>query len=422
MVPATTDLIVGVRKPPARSRARYDAGSRCGVVREIVHRVTTAPHSLASIKRVEAAAGSLATTAARRMNDELSWFRDLPPKHRSIIGLIAHSGIAAFVDWLRQPKQTINDTGTIFGAAPREFARLITLQQTVEMVRLTIDVVEQSVDELAAPGEETALKEAVLRFSREVAFAAADVYAKAAEERGAWHARLRALLVDALLRGDAAESLQSRAAAMGWGTPDGVAVLAGPAPDGDPDPVLDEAERRARHVGVDALAGLHGDRLVVVLGGSGDLMPCAAELAPVFGKGPIVMGPTVATLIDAAASATAALNGLRVAAGWPDAPRPVSADDLLPERALDGDKQAAATLVEDIYNPLATGGPALLETVTAFLAQGGSIEGTARAMYLHPNTVRYRLRRAIEVCGVSVYDARGAFVVQVAITLGRIAG
>jgi DNA-binding PucR family transcriptional regulator len=43
-------------------------------------------------------------------------------------------------------------------------------------------------------------------------------------------------------------------------------------------------------------------------------------------------------------------------------------------------------------------------------------------MYLHPNTVRYRLRRAIEVCGVNVFDARGAFVVQVALTLGRIAG
>jgi hypothetical protein len=384
--------------------------------------VTTAPRSLASIKRVEAAAGSLATTAVRRMNDELAWFRDLPADQRSIIGLIAQAGIAAFVDWLRQPRQRVDSTGTIFGAAPREFARLITLQQTVEMVRLTVDVVEQAVGDLAAPAEETALREAVLRFSREVAFAAADVYAKAAEERGAWHARLRALLVDAVLRGDAAESLQGRAAAMGWGTPDGVAVVAGPAPEGDPEPILDEAERRAKHVGVDALAGLHGDRLVIVLGGSGDLAACAAELAPVFGKGPIVIGPTVGSLTEATQSATAALIGLRVAAGWPDAPRPVNADDLLPERALDGDLLAAATLLEGIYNPLATAGPALLETVTAFLAHGGSVEGTARAMYLHPNTVRYRLRRAIEVCGVSVFDPRGAFVVQVALTLGRIAG
>lgn len=384
--------------------------------------MTTAPKTLASIKRVEAAAGALATTAVRRMNDELAWFRDLPADQRSIIGLIAQAGVAAFVGWLRQPHPQIDSTGTIFGAAPREFARLITLQQTVEMVRLTVDVVEQAVSDLAAPTEEIALREAVLRFSREVAFAAADVYAKAAEERGAWHARLRAQLVDALLRGDAAESLQGRAAVMGWGTPDGVAVVAGPAPRGDPEQVLDEAERRGRYVGVDALAGLHGDRLVIVLGGPGDLAAAAAELAPVFGKGAIVVGPTVATLGEAGESAAAAIIGLRVAAGWPDAPRPVAANDLLPERALDGDLLAASRLLEDIYNPLALAGPALLDTVTAFLAHGGSVEGTARAMFLHPNTVRYRLRRAIEVCGLNVFDPRGAFVVHVALTLGRIAG
>ena len=384
--------------------------------------MTPSSARLASTKRVEAAAGRLATTAVRRMNDELAWFRDLPAEQRSIIGLIAQAGVAAFVEWLRAPDQRVESTGTIFGAAPREFARLITLQQTVEMVRLTVDVVEQAVGELAAPAEEIALREAVLRFSREVAFAAAEVYAKAAEERGAWHARLRAQLVDALLRGDAAESLQGRAAALGWGMPTGVVVVAGPAPDGDPEHVLDEAERRARNVGANALAGLHGDRLVVVLGGDGDLFACAADLASVFGGGPVVVGPAVPTLSAAGESAAAALTGLRVAAGWPNAPRPVAANELLPERALGGDQLAVAVLLEDIYNPLASAGPALLETVTSFLAHGGSVEGTARAMYLHANTVRYRLRRAIEVCGVSVFDPRGAYVVQVALTVGGIAG
>ena len=43
----------------------------------------------------------------------------------------------------------------------------------------------------------------MLRYSREIAFAAAEVYARAAEARGAWDARLEALVVDALLRGEA---------------------------------------------------------------------------------------------------------------------------------------------------------------------------------------------------------------------------
>jgi DNA-binding PucR family transcriptional regulator len=151
-------------------------------------------------------------------------------------------------------------------------------------------------------------------------------------------------------------------------------------------------------------------------------MQVATDLASVFGKGPVVVGPTVPTLSEANDSATAALTGLRVAPGWPDAPRPVAANDLLPERALDGDALAAAALLEDIYKPLALAGPALLDTVSAYFATGGSVEGTARAMYLHPNTVRYRLRRATEVCGVSVFDPRGAFVVHIALTLGRMAG
>src|SRR5687767_4944159 len=197
------------------------------------------------------------------MGDDLTWFRDLPAEHRSWVGLIAQAGVGAFVEWLRAPDR-VDVTGPIFGAAPRELARVITLQQAVELVRLTVDTVEQRVDELAAPGEAGALTEALLRFSREVAFSAAEVYATAAEERGAWHARLRALLIEALLREESAESLQARAAALGWPAPREVAVAAGAAPDGEPEAVLDDAERLCRAAGLDALSGLHGDRLVVV--------------------------------------------------------------------------------------------------------------------------------------------------------------
>jgi GNAT superfamily N-acetyltransferase len=42
------------------------------------------------------------------------------------------------------------------------------------------------------------------------------VYARAAEVRGAWDARLEALVVDALVRGDVDDALRSRIAALGW--------------------------------------------------------------------------------------------------------------------------------------------------------------------------------------------------------------
>jgi len=41
---------------------------------------------------------------------------------------------------------------------------------------------------------------------------------------------------------------------------------------------------------------------------------------------------------------------------------------------------------------------------------------------VHTNTVRYRLRRAAELCGHAPTDARGAFTIQLALVLGRLSG
>ena len=48
-------------------------------------------------------------------------------------------------------------------------------------------------------------------------------------------------------------------------------------------------------------------------------------------------------------------------------------------------EQAREALVDGIYAPLADAGTALLETADAFTAGGHSLEGTARALYIHQN-------------------------------------
>ena len=70
----------------------------------------------------------------------------------------------------------------------------------------------------------------MLRYGREVAFATAEVYARAAEVRGAWDARLEALVVDAVLRAETDEAVLSRASALGWGDRGDVAVVLGAVP------------------------------------------------------------------------------------------------------------------------------------------------------------------------------------------------
>jgi DNA-binding PucR family transcriptional regulator len=95
------------------------------------------------------------------------------------------------------------------------------------------------------------------------------------------------------------------------------------------------------------------------------------------------------------------------------------AGDLLPERALDGDAEARAELVSEVYDPLRRGGAALLDTVITYLEQGSSLEATARLLFVHPNTVRYRLRRVSELTGLTPTEGRAGFALWVAIVLGR---
>jgi PucR C-terminal helix-turn-helix domain/GGDEF-like domain len=374
-----------------------------------------------NVQRLERAMGPLSTAAMASMDRRLPWFRAMSAENRSWLGLVAQAALATFLDWVKHPERGRPAVaGQVFGTAPRELARAVSLQQTVEMARVIIDVVEAQVDDLAAPGGEAELREAVLRYTREIAFGAAQVYARTAEARGAWDARLEALVVDSLVRGEVDEDLQSWASALNWSSGP-VVVIAGNADDTEPEGLIDELRGIARRARLDLLAGVHGHRLVVVVGGAADPLRAARLLAGRFGAGPVIVGPVVGDLQSATQSASAALAGLRAAAAWPDAPRPVEAIDLLPERALDGDEPARAQLLEEVYEPLLRGGSALLDTVMTYLEQGHSLEATARLLFVHPNTVRYRLRRVSELTGLVPGDGRGGFALWVAVVLGRLA-
>jgi hypothetical protein len=374
-----------------------------------------------TIRRIEQATGRLATQSVARMDEELPWFRELPSDQRSWVTLVAQAGLQSYVDWLRSPDDVLRLTGEVFAAAPSAMARSVSLQQTVELVRQTIAVAEEQLPVLAGPEDAAVVREELLRFSREIAFAAARIYATAAEDRGSWDRRLEALVIDNLVSGSiVGDPLPSQLAALGWHGSGPIVAIVGSTPDGAPDLALAEVHAQARRLGLDAMAGVHAERLVIVVGGVTDVGELARQLLPAFGDGPVVIGPLAADVSDAVTVTQAALSGLRAVPAWPAAPRPVNADALLPERALAGDAEARAQLVDDVYRPLVASGGSLVETVAAFLDAGGALEATARALFVHANTVRYRLRRVAEVCGESPTDARGALTLRIALVLGRL--
>jgi hypothetical protein len=387
--------------------------------------------SPATLRRLERAAGDLASACLVAM-DRQPWFDRLTADQRAAVLLVTQRGVANFVAWLEEPTETIRLTAEAFRVAPRGLARRLSLRQTVELVRIATDAFEEHLPPLAAGEDERrVLVEGVLRFGRGVAFAAATAYAAAAEARGAWDARLEALVVDAVVRGPLHDGqggddvLVSRAAALGWEPSVPVRVVVGGAPVGTPS--VSELRRRAARTGTPVLVAEQGERLVVLLAQPvvGDRDPTDAAdglggLLDCFGPGPVVVGPMAGGLVGAHASAREALAGLRAAPGRPDAPRPVAADDLLPERALGGDPAAHRRLADTVVAPLAAAGGELLRTLAAYVEGGGALEACARQLYVHPNTVRYRLRRVGEVTGYSPTDPRDAFVLRTALVVDRL--
>lgn len=396
------------------------------------------PQQLAWLRRIS---GDLATQVTRALDDRLPWYRTMPPSRRSAVGLVAQSGITSFIAWHEDPEAQPWIAADVFAAAPRELLRSVSLQQTLQLIRTTVAVFEERIADA-----DPAMREPILRYSREIAFAAADVYARAAESRGLWDARLEALVVDSILTGEHDDELPSRSAALGWHGRGECAVLVGLAPRTVD---VDVIRRKARHAGCDVLIGVQGTRLVVVIGRAAqttdvsvtdasapdakvtdtaeapeerpiDFLAIAGQLAEGFGDGHLVLGPPVPSVVDAARSAKAALAGFAVADAWRRTPRPVRADDLLPERALAGDPLARTDLVRGIYQPLRDHSSDLLTTLACYLDTGRSLEATARELFVHPNTVRYRLKRISEIIGWDATGAREALALHTAIILGSI--
>lgn len=362
--------------------------------------------------------GELSSETLRQLDKTLSWYREMPAARRASVGLVAQSGIGSFLAWYENPKSQPWVAADVFSLAPRELLKSISLQQTLQLIRVVVQVVEERVV-LENPN----LREAVLLYSREIAFSAADVYAKAAEARGLWDARLEALVVDSVLSGEHTDDIASRVAALGWRATGSALVLIGNA---DSNLDSDQLRRMARKSDADVLVGVHGDRLIVVVAKVSKQMSdrnssfdsIVSQLEPFFAPGVLVVGPVVRDVSAVHNSAKAALSAFAVLRNSASPKRITNADDVLAERALAGDALAKQTLIDKIYKPLAENSAELLDTLSTYLDCGRSLESTSKRLFVHANTVRYRLKRISEIIGWDATGPREAFVLQVAMVLG----
>ncbi|OAA27722.1 PucR C-terminal helix-turn-helix domain-containing protein [Frankia sp. EI5c] len=373
------------------------------------------------------------------------WYTRLSAHSRSWVRLVVHQEIATMAQSLVSAQAP--SLHTVFSGVPGDVARQISLDQTVELLQLTVDVVLRVVDEVADEELDTAasavLRGALERYGREVAFHAAAVYAKAAESRGRAAARHRALLIEALVDGFE-EQIVARAADL---VPVGVPVrILGMSPPPDAAPaLLDEVARIAGRTGATVCGAAHGKTVLLVSVEDGPPtapQPAGSQPAPhqpaageattpvdlltelrslvggVAGPG-VVASEVISSVARAGPAAAAVLSGLQALAAWPGNPAIVSTEDLLVERVLCGDTEAARRLVAACVDPLVSAGHGLVETVDAMLRSDGSPEAAARSLPVHVNTLRYRIAKIIALTGRDPRRYRDASALQIAFTLAR---
>ncbi|WP_333619809.1 PucR family transcriptional regulator [Dietzia sp.] len=376
----------------------------------------------ALLRRFTRYSGRLSTEAVQWLDSELPFFKALPADQKSQIHLIIQSAIRDFANWTKNPGAELSDTIAGFKLLPGTSGQLLSLQQTVQLVRSTLDYFELVLPRVTHNQEQrNATNAALLRYGRELGFTAAAVYAGAAEDRGSWDTRMEAMLVDAIIRGDDSAELASASAALNWDANQPVTVIVGRATANLGIDTVNTIHLAAQSDGRQALAVVQGARLVVALSG-----PLASpthlpeRIMSIFDDGPVVLGPTVDGLDRAPLSAFEALKSFDVVAAWPNAPRPVTAIDLLPERILAGDETARHTLVDMVVGPIRAADPTIAETLAHYLEHGGQVEACARELFVHPNTVRYRLKRVAQITQFDPLRARDQFVLKIAVALGSL--
>jgi hypothetical protein len=281
---------------------------------------------------------------------------------------------------------------------------------------------------LAAAGERAglpprtlyALAEAIFAYIDELSADSIEGYAREqAAAAGALQQRRQRLA--AMLVQDppaAPATVEATAADAGWRLPRSVSVLVVEADDGS----SEQADRLALRLGPDALVA-HLPPLNVAL------VPAPArrgELDAAVRDRTAALGPAVEWQ-EAGVSFARAREVLRLAqdGGIEGGESLLVAESHRVALLLGADRRLARDVAESALAPLETETDLSRErlgaTLDAWLRHRGRTEAVAKALHVHPQTVRYRLARLRELFGTRLDDPDGRFELELALRARRIA-
>jgi hypothetical protein len=312
--------------------------------------------------------------------------------------------------------------------------------------------VDVGVDAALEPQAIYALGEAIFAYIDELSGLSAAGYAEEQSASAGETERRRRRLVRLLVQHPqpAQEAIRTAAAAAGWVLPRQVAALVAATVERPAEPgaaavaegaaipgeeIVDTiAARLARKLGNGAIGAAAGGAATVIVPDP-DAPGRRRQIEAAITDGPVALGPTTGwATVARSAQRAAAAHRLAVAgrirpshsgSGSSRSPAPgsgghlVVADEHLAELLLASDPGLGAELAERRLRPLAelpkVQRRRMEETLRAWLDRPGQVQAVAAELRVHPQTVRYRLRKLRDLFGSSLDDPEGRFELQLAL-------
>jgi hypothetical protein len=344
--------------------------------------------------------------------------REVPEYARPLegaFGVAIRTGVSEalrqFVELIRDP-EVDRGRDVYVGLGRAEFREGRTLDSLQSAYRVGARVAWRRVSAAARrakvdPEQLGLLAEAVFAYIDELSADSVEGYAQAQREQEGERQRRRRELLAMLLRDPPAPDpeIRSAAQAAGWRLARSAAPLA-------------VAEADLARVG----RRLSADALVATVGGLGcALVPTGdrKELERATWKLTAALGPVVprSELPGAWSLASAALRAAEAGVIEPDGL--IVAEEHLPELLIFESGGLAERLAERRLAPLDDLTPAgrarMEETALAYVQHGGNAAAMARALHLHPQTIRYRLNRLRELFGDELSNPDARFELELAL-------